>query len=117
MKTYILRDTVTGFELGENSTLAEAERAKALLGSDVEIVLLDRESFYWLIDERNGDFFEEKLTATTEAEAIATARSEWDRLSAHDKKLRDSFELIFTPEAEGQDFADYNLCRLILKLK
>lgn len=47
--------------------------------------------YYWIIDEKRGDVFEEKLDADCAGEAIEIARSTWNRLSKHDKNQRNEF--------------------------
>lgn len=63
--------------------------------------------YYWIMDCRDGDLFDRKLPeGTTRKEAIVTAACEWDRLTAHDKRHRDYFELVYAPED------DYGCCDL-----
>lgn len=51
----------------------------------------------------NSSTYEKLLDATTAAEAEAEARLEWDRMTEHDKKLRDAYYVglcDITPEIE-----------------
>lgn len=58
---------------------------------------------YWLIEERNGDQFETRLDAQTEAEAISEAQRIFDKLSDYDKKHREAAYVVLSDPMEDDD--------------
>ena len=79
-------------------------------------------NFYWIVDDRGGDIFCEKLRTTCEEIAIREAQSEFDRLSSHDLKKCVSFYLALAPEVcevgeRLSDTMDFDNTEIVLKLK
>lgn len=62
--------------------------------------------YYWIIDEKRGDVFEEKLNAETFEEALEIATAEWNHLGKSDQRSRTSFALAHAEEDEygGVDY-------------
>lgn len=69
-----------------------------------------------IIDEKNGDMFEEILEAKTKEEAVAAARREYDRLSSYDKKQRTAFYVGFA-EIDEDEIIDFDTMTDIVEVK
>lgn len=55
----------------------------------------------WILIENIGDQFETVLNAGTKESAIEEAKTIWNRLSAHDKKRRNEFYIVFAEIEDG----------------
>ena len=63
---------------------------------------------YIVIDERKNDFFTEEFE--NKDEAIKTAKSDWNRLTEHDKKRTERFYVLESanPDEDADDHFDGN---------
>lgn len=55
----------------------------------------------WILIESMGDQFETVLNAADKESAVEEAKAIWDRLSAHDKKRRNEFYIVFAEIEDG----------------
>ena len=63
---------------------------------------------YIIIDERKNDFFTEEFE--NKDEAIETAKSDWDRRTAYDKKRTEAYYVLesVNPDEDADDHFDGN---------
>ena len=57
----------------------------------------------WFLVDTVGDIYETVMQATTKEEAKAELMREWNRLTAYERKRRDSFEAVHAEPSEIDD--------------
>lgn len=71
---------------------------------------------WYLIDQRDGDYFESEMKAKSRAEAESELEAEWKSLSAHDQKHREAFFAIYAP-ADDDGIVDWDAAEDEIRIK
>ena len=65
------------------------------------------EKRWWIVDERETEWFQNPANCSTKEEAVRKARNEFDALSSHDQKLCKSFYVCLAAK-DDDGCLDYN---------
>lgn len=71
---------------------------------------------WYLIDQKDGDYFESEMKAKSRDEAERELEVEWRYLSTHDQKHRDAFFAIYTT-ADEDGIVDWDAAEDEIRIK
>lgn len=71
---------------------------------------------WYIIDDKNGDLYEQEIIAQDRGEAIEIARSAWNGLTKHDKEQRVEFAVAYA-DTEADGCVDYDSVKYLASFK